>query len=176
MVALRVIGVDKQGSYFNLLQSLWKIIAFELDVWLPFRSVDVSILICLWRATSSEYWCRRSHVLQPSWWDHTSLLPFVHSPKWGEIPPATLQLDICWRTESSWYHKDSCQEDLQKDEFIYCLHGFPWHSALPCLVDEPRGPLTGTLQKLIMHKICSLDLCIKYSKLNIMLPKSFVLH
>lgn len=47
LIALRVIRVDIQGSYFNLLESLWKIIASELDVWLSFSSVVVSILICL---------------------------------------------------------------------------------------------------------------------------------
>lgn len=47
MIALGIIRANKQDSYFNLLQSLWKIIVFELDVWLSFSSVDFSTRVCL---------------------------------------------------------------------------------------------------------------------------------
>lgn len=47
MITLEIIRANKQDSYFNLLQSLWKIIVFELDVWLFFSSVDLATRVCL---------------------------------------------------------------------------------------------------------------------------------
>lgn len=45
MIALRITKVNKQGSYFNLLQNLWKINNSTCMRCLTI-SVDLSILIC----------------------------------------------------------------------------------------------------------------------------------